>query len=301
MNLNLIGQYIRRAVSNFIDSILLNTLTVMTIVLAMLILSLFLLIFNNLGNFLSYKQKDVEISVYLADGILSERLLDLNKIIKSKDGVFGVRFISKEEARNSFLEWNKRLGQAVGNIDENPFPASFEIKLDPKFSDIGKIKDLVRDLKNLSGIENVDYSFEWHEKIKTFVKILRTAGIFIFIFLSIAVAFLISNTIRLNIYGRREEIAIMRMVGATNFFIKIPFLLEGFMQGVLGVLGALGILFASYILIKSNLENSLNFLTGGSGFHFLPKNYILFVLALGILVGLLGANFAVRRFLRREI
>ena len=301
MNLSLIKYFFKRTFLNLGAAPLLNLLTVFTITIIMLILSVFLLMISNLDTFLGRKEENVQISIYLKDSLEIGKIKDFQKSLEKKEGVAGVHFVSKEEALKLFMGWNQKLGPLVEKTGENPFPASFELKLEPRKWDPGKIKKMALDISNVDGVGSVDYSSEWFEKLSAFARGLRAIGVFAFIFLSLATIFLVSNTIRLNVYSRRDEIGIMRLVGATDLFIKIPFLIEGILQGFLGTVGALGILYVAYQLSYRYFENSLNYLLGGSGTVFLPKEYLFFMTGLGLFVGIFGSNFAVRKFLRSEV
>jgi len=300
MKLGLIEYFFRRTILSFKSSVLLNILTVVTITLTMLVLLTFTLIFKNMNSFLASQETAIGISVYLDDKITAGETEKLKKDLNSRKEFRSVRFVSKEDALKTFLGWNRNLGAVVGKMGENPFPASFEINLTSSQKSSEELASLAKELGKVKGVEDVRYSAEWIEKLSAFVKALRGIGIFILFFLLLATAFLVSNTIRLNIYSRRDEISIMRLVGATDFFIKLPFLLEGFVQGLAGTLLANGLLFVIYSITSPVFKKSLSYIVGGSGMVFLPMNYIVISLCLGALVGILGSDFAVRRFLRSE-
>jgi len=300
MKLGLIIYFLRRAWANLKSAVLLNILTVATVALTMLVLLTFVLIFHNINNFLAKEADSIGISVYLKDSISSARTEELRKILKTKKEFSDIKYLSKNDALETFLGWNRNLGAVIDKAEENPFPASFEITLKAKLLDDEGFEKTVKDLSILGGVEDIRYSSEWFDKLKTFVSALKGIGVFIFFFLILATAFLISNTIRLNIYARRDEISIMRLVGATDIFIKMPFMLEGFIQGLAGTLLASGLLFVMYHSTYKIFEKSLAYILGGTEMTFLPTGYILGILIAGIVLGILGSDFAVRRFLRSE-
>lgn len=299
MILRKLKYFFARAALSLRESLLLNSLTVLTIIITMLILSSFLLIFHNVSQVLGSKKASLEISVYLEDDIKKEQVEVLSKNIRKNEMVKSVSFFSRDDALKRFLSWNRKLEPLVKGLGENPFPASLEIVLKSGITEIEKVDSFAKELSGQKGVIKVNYSSQWAKKLSSFMSALKGIGLFLLFFLSVATLFMVSNTIRLNIYARRDEISIMRLVGATNGFIKIPFLIEGSLQGIIGSAGALLILFVIYKVSYSSFEDALSRL-GSSSYSFISSGYIVFVFTLGTLVGLVGAAFAVRRFLRRE-
>jgi cell division transport system permease protein len=300
MRISLIKYFFKRAFSSFKASILLNTLTVISIIFSMFILSLFMLFYVNLDDFLKVKGGNIEVSAYIRDSVGEAEAKKILAKIISMEGISKAEFISKEDARKAFLQWNKKFSPVVQRLGENPFPSSIEINLSADIRAPERVAAIAEKLSQLEGVESVDYSAEWVAKLLSFSRALRLLGIFILVFLLLATVLLVSNTIRLNLYSRRDEIGIMSIVGATGLFIKIPFLIEGILQGLLGSLGALFILFAVYRIFSPVAGEALGFILGGYGIVFLPVKQMTYVVALGTAIGLLGSNLAVRKFLRGE-
>lgn len=291
--------FVKRTAADFKASLLLNGLNILTVAVAMLILSFFLLIVHNVDRFLVRQEKDIRLSVYLVEGLSPSEMTQVERSIRSRDGVSDVFFLSKQKAKEIFIRWNRKIGQVVEEMQENPFPASFEVKVSP---DLGResVKAVAQAISGIKGVENVDYSSKWHERLSSFVNALRGIGIFLVVFLSVATVFLISNTIRLKVYTRRDEIGIMRIVGATDLFIKTPFVIEGVLAGFLGSLLALATIYAVYAIFAPDLENSLMYLMGGSKIVFMPSKYVYWTIGLGTAVGFFGSDSAVRKHLRSE-
>ena len=227
--------FIRRAVLNLKGAPLLNALTVVTISLTMLILSSFLLVFYNISSLLSGDRGQIEISVYLKDGLQKNEIEEIGKTIKGNPGVLDAKFVSKEEALNTFVSWNRKIGAVFEKIKENPLPASFELELSNEYIQPAKVKKLVTSIEKIKGVEDVDYSSQLFEKLSSFLRAIKAIGVFLLLFLSLATIFLVTSTIRLNIYSRRAEIGIMKIVGGIYLIIAVP-LLERPTLGEHGVL-----------------------------------------------------------------
>lgn len=202
-------------------------------------------------------------------------------------------YISKERALERFRE---RLGeqQSILNAlgDNNPLPNGYDIKVErPE-----QIKEIAQIIANIQGVENVRYGKEMVEKLFSLTKMIRTFGLIIIVFLALAATFIISNTIRLTVFARRREIGIMKYVGATDWFIRWPFLLEGMMLGFLGALIAVLVLMKLYSVFTGHMSVSIAFLP------ILPSYPILiylavFLLGVGMAIGALGSTISLRRFL----
>jgi len=182
----------------------------------------------------------------------------------------------------------------LDGLKKNPLPASFELL----FKDVnihqinpGKMKE---EIEKIEGVDEVQYSKEVLERFEGLMYVLKVAGFIIGGFLCLAVLFITSNTIKLTIYSRREEIEILKLVGATDWFVKIPFLIEGAVQGLLGGLLSLAVLFGLYSIffLKKVQVIGLPVLN----ITFLPTEYLGSILLLGLGLGLIGSFIAIGRF-----
>jgi len=204
------------------------------------------------------------------------------------------RFISKDKALSDL---RKALGPEAGlleGISKNPLPASFEVILTEvagKGSEPRKIKE---QLEKLEGVEEVQYSEEWVNRFRDLMKMVRLVGLIIGGLLFMGVLFIVTNTIKLTIYSRKDEIEILKLVGATDWFIKIPYMLEGMIQGVFSGLLALAALFLTYFFISK--EKAYFFSFALLDFSFIPHEYSLAILLLSVFLGLVGSFIAVDRF-----
>jgi cell division transport system permease protein len=146
----------------------------------------------------------------------------------------------------------------------------------------------------MDGIAEVQFSEEWLHRFKGLMNIIKLVGFVIGGLLCLGIVFIVTNTIKLTIYSRREEIEILKMVGATDWFVKIPFLLEGAIQGILSGIFALGMLYLGYFLLSTKKMHLLGL--AGLDFAFLPYEYSLSIVLISSVLGLLGCFIAVGRF-----
>ncbi|MFQ5735566.1 MAG: cell division protein FtsX, partial [Thermodesulfobacteriota bacterium] len=231
--------------------------TAVTLGFSLAIFSLFLLVFINVNGALSTWGDRTQVAVYVKASAPAPKRL--KKAVLAMEGVRSVVYISKKEAFEELRRGMKGHESILEGVDPATLPASLEIKLDGITSDPEKVDSLVAKLKALDWAEEVQYSREWAEKFSSFLRFLELGALFIGIFLAAATVFIISNTIRLAVYARKDEIEIMRLVGASDAYIKMPFFLEGVAQGVLGGVLAMGILALAMYVLKTNIPPYFGF------------------------------------------
>lgn len=205
--------------------------SISTVAVSLLVLGMFLMIFLNTNNLAQYLESQVQVSVYMQDSATEKELASVKEKLAKMPGVVKVTQVSKTQALERF---KKRLGdqeQLLHSLGkENPFPNSFEIQVDnPE-----RIKVLTPQIGQLPKVETAKFGQEVVEHLFQLTKILRFGGILLVVFLAMATLFIISNTIRLTVFARRKEVIIMKYVGATDWFIRWPFLLEGMTLGFFG-------------------------------------------------------------------
>ena len=220
------GFYFREALLSFRRSALMTSAAILSITTILIIVGVFLLIFINSSFFLINLESQLEIVVYLEDNISKAELDNLKSNIISMDGIKEVKYVSKEEAYQYLL---KNLGEQkdiLNAIEKNPLPASFEIQVkDPKV-----IEQVANRITEFKKVEEVEYGREIAEKLLNFTYVFRRAGMIVLALLVFASILIISNIIKITVYARRSEIEIMSLAGATSWFIKWPFIIEGFLQ-----------------------------------------------------------------------
>ncbi len=289
--------FLERAIANMRQNVFVNLVTVGTITLALLIVALFLLLFVNLENAAENWSEKVQVTIYYDKDLTTQEQSDLKSRIQGIPGTARVHWVGRDEAMQRFKGRLKGQETLLDGIRPEVLPASFEISLKKANRSTEAIDQYVASLKKLPNIGEVQYGEEWVRRFNTFLTFMRIVGGLVGGFLVLAVVFIVSNTIRLTVYARRDELEIMSLVGATRLFIKMPFLLEGLIQGLVGGLLALLLLLSVHLLFLHNAGNFLTFNPATAGLSFLPGEYIAALLAAGALLGFLGSLTALRRFI----
>ena len=268
--------------------------SVSTVVVSLMVLGMFLLIFLNTNNLAKHLEKQVQISVYMEDSATGGELATMQEELEKLPGVVEVVAITKEEALERFKE---RLGDQDKLLNslgsDNPFPYSFEVHLDKP----EHISEITQKISELPKVETARFGQEVVEQLFNLTKTLRIGGVVLILVLFMATLFIISNTIRLTVFARRKEVLIMRYVGATDWFIRWPFLLEGMALGFMGALVADLVLNNTYVALASNIHATLAFLPILPAY---PLMYYVdvFLLLAGTGIGALGSYISLRQFLR---
>ena len=294
MKIRTLEYFVREALASLRNNGLMSIASITTVALSLLILGMFLILVLNLNNMASALESQVQITVYLQDNLNDRQMREVGTQITKLPGVTQVNFLTKEEAMGRFKE---RLGEQQGLLtalgDTNPLPNSFEVKVDrPE-----QVKPVAQAIGQFKGVENTRFGQEVIEHLFTLTKMVRIAGLILIVFLALAALFIISNTIRITVFARRKEIGIMKYVGATDWFIRWPFLLEGMTLGFGGALIAVLLLAESYSLLIEQVHQSLAFLPLIPKYPFL--NHISIVLlVVGTIIGALGSTISLKRFMK---
>lgn len=268
--------------------------SVSTVALSLLILGIFLVMVLNLNHMVSTLETQVQISVYMEDGLTDRDMREIGTRITKLSGVTEVMFIDKKQAMDKFKE---RLGEQQGLLtalgETNPLPNSFEVKVDkPEL-----VKPVAQAVSQFSGVETAKYGQEVIEQLFSLTKMIRILGLILIVFLALAALFIIANTIRITVFARRKEIGIMKYVGATDWFIRLPFMIEGMILGFGGALCAVLILRQTYSEITEKVYESLAFLPLIPKDPFLTQISIV-LLVVGTAIGALGSTISLRRFMK---
>ncbi|HEY5672589.1 MAG TPA: permease-like cell division protein FtsX [Malonomonas sp.] len=290
--------FIRRALRNMRQWPLLCTAAILTMAVALATVATFFLVVVNIEQLAQSWTKEIQVIAYLETALPQRDIAETVKKLKLIPEVATVDYVSQEDALQRFRQ---RLGEDASlleGISRDLLPASFELGLRPEFRHQQGVEKVVRQLESSIDIEDMRYGQSWLERFNAFVDMLRFVGMVLGGFLLFAALFIVSNTIKLTLYARRDELEIMALVGATMRFIKVPFLLEGAIQGVLG--GLLSLVFLS-IVFKLVIERSLqSFWLTPTDFQllFLTSSQQLALVAGGMLLGLLGSLTSLRKFVR---
>jgi len=278
---------------SLIRNSLLNFAAVGTTAISLFVLGVGVLLVINTNEIAKTIESDIEIMVYMRHNLAEEDALTLEPLIDNISGVQETTFISRDEALKSLVkQFGDEVEESVG--EENPLPDTIKVKI----SDPREVNKIAAEIEDLPGVESVRYGGQdFVKKLFSLTNWVRIIGLLLITLLGLCGIFLIATTTRLTIFARRREINIMKYVGATDWFVRWPFLLEGIILGFFGALLAVGVLYFSYGALIAKIQETISFLP------LVNSSAVLFrifegLLAIGIVMGAVGSTFSVRRYLR---
>lgn len=282
----------REALLSFRRAPLLSALSITTIAFSLFTVGLFGLVAINLRQALRGLEERVEIVAFVFRGTPSETIAIASQDIAAFPEVQDVGYVSQEEAlqraRTELVEFR----DAYRDLQVNPLPASIEIRLKDGYRDAASVERVAQRLRSFGFIDDVRYGREWVQKLDYLRNITGLVGLVIGMAFAAVAVVIIGVTIRLTILQRAREISIMRLVGATNWFIRGPFLLEGALKGFLGGVLSLVLCYAGYLLFRDKSGGTL------SGLVFFGPEHMVLIVIFGVLLGLCGSLVSVGRHLR---
>jgi len=256
---------------------------------ALIIFGSFLMISINFDYIAKTVESQVEITAYVKDSVDQLKMNQIELSIKGLDEVKEVVFVSKEQALEEF---KKQVGEELLEGIENPLPNSFRIKVQTP----QEVAGVAEKIQKIDGIEEVKYGKGVVEKLFKITYWMRMLGLGVMAIFAVISVFIISNTIRITVFSRRREISIMKYIGATDWFVRWPFLLEGMMLGFSGSLIAIALLALGYSYIYDLVRINIPMIS------LLPLrefyDYSLGLLIVGTFLGAFGSGFSMRRFLK---
>jgi len=273
-------------------------LAVLTIAAGLFVLGFFLMINANLQRIIASWTDSAELAVYLRDDAGSEQVATLQDALNKSGLAASVQYSSKEEARREFARDFPDLAPAAAGLDRNPFPASFAVRLNARAQEAPAAVDtMIAGINATPGVADVRYDRTWLTRLNATVRVIRGAGLAIIILLAVACAMTVANVVRLAAMARRDEVAIMELVGAPFAYIRGPFIAEGLLQGGLGAILAVVALLATFAAIRARYAAFMADAVGLTGFAFVPMQIVLLIVVGGMALGCLG-GFAVARGVR---
>ena len=282
----------REALLSFRRAPLLSALSVTTIAFSLFTVGLFGLVAVNLRQALRGLEERVEIVAFTLRGTPAETIAIATQDIAAFPEVQDVGYVSEEEAlqraRTELVEFR----DAYRDLQVNPLPASIEVRLKDGYRDAASVERVAQRLKGFGFIDDVRYGREWVQKLDYLRNLTGLVGLVIGMAFAAVAVVIIGVTIRLTILQRAREISIMRLVGATNWFIRGPFLLEGALKGLLGGLLSLVLCYIGYLLFRDMSGGTL------SGLVFFRPEHMVLIIVFGVLLGLGGSLVSVGRHLR---
>ncbi len=265
----------------------LAALSAMSIALSLFVVGTFGLVAYNVSVTLSTVERRVEIVAYLRDDITASQLEILQNDVRSFPEVKDVIHVSKFEAMRNAMQQLEEFRDVFADLDVNPLPASIEIQLNPEYRDptsVGRVAELI---EIYPFVEDVRYGREWVDKIYQLRRLGGAVAAILGAAFAIVAILIIGTTVRMAVLARREEIVIMRLVGATDGFIRRPFLLEGFVTGLVGAVLALLLTYGAFRAVDVSLID----------LQWLPVTWVAAGTLGGALLGLIASGAALRRHL----
>ena len=290
----IIGRSIRDAFKSVFRNFSLSIASILCATITLLVVAISIVIAGNVDNATKGLEQELSIIVYLEKSATSDDATYLKSNIEKIAGVKEVIYKSKDEWKLEISE-SSDMSAVFESYDENPLLDSFVITV----NDVNKLNSITEEIKGMEKVKSANYGEDTVDTIITVFDVVKKAVVVIVIALIFVTAFLITNTIKLTIYSRRNEIEIMRLVGASNIAIKLPFVFEGFIIGVLGSLIPIFVTIYGYVIAYNKL-----------GGHIItelikliePYNFVFYValitVGLGAIIGMLGSVRAVRKYLK---
>ena len=294
MKINTVNYFISDAFKSLKRNKTISLASVITVLITFSVLGVFTLVAKNANLAIGGVESKIELKVYLMEDV---KLIDQREIevkLREQEGVKEIEYESKDQALENF---EKMMEDSPGLLDgytlkNNPLPASYIVRLtDPSYAE--SISEAV---KELPGVESIGNQQDVINRVQSIVKVVRIVGIGLFVILIGVSIFLIMNTTKLTVYSRRREVGIMKFVGATDWFIRWPFIIEGMVIGLLGAILSIIVVYVAYNLTAGAIANNLLMVSMVSPSYILTSLSWQFVLG-GIAIGGFASYTALRKFL----
>ena len=290
--------FIREAFHNLWHFKARHAISLAIICLSFVVLGVFLCLSNNLREKARAMAQNLAVVFYFDPSVPAADRLPVEEEIRRSPLVGGFRAVPPDEAFARFLADFPDLKEIVLNLGQNPFPPSIEVSLKDPAAPSDAILGFIEQIKRYPAVRDVQFNRDWADKIASLGRLATAIGAFFGGILVLAAFFIISNVIKLIVIARRSEIEILRLVGATNTFIRIPFLLEGTLLGAVGGLLSIGLVFLLVRLFPAAAGQTLGALQELIGFRFLTLGQSFGLVGGGGFVGFLGSLSSLSRFLR---
>lgn len=284
---------LKESLRGFNSAKLSTAASVITITLSLILIALYYTLSFNSNKLIKSIKDKVEIEVFIDDNLNPDDINNLKEKIKTIGGVKQITFISKDDA---FKIFEKEYGREMLDLYEsNPLPASFKINLYDEYKSLDRINKIKTQLSSIQNVNEIVFPEKNLQLIEKNTSGILFINLVILIIITLTSVFLVSNTIRLVIASRKKIIETFKLLGARNSYIMMPFIIEGFLQGLAG-----GI-FASAVIYFLLLVYSTRFSQNEMKLDFLGLEYMSYLTVIGIILGILGSMFSVKRFLKAHI
>ena len=291
----ILGRSIRDSFKSVFRNFSLSIASIACTTITLILVSVALIVSHNVNNVTKNLESELSIVVYLEKDTTIEQIDELENKIKALDNVNMVEYKSKDEWKVEMQSYSETLETTLSYIESNPLLDSFVVTV----NDVQAFAETANQIRELEKVESADYGAGMVEQVITIFDIIEKVTLVIVVALVLVTAFLISNTIKLTIFSRRSEIEIMRLVGTSNTAIKLPFLFEGFVLGVIGSIIPIIVTIYGYIIIYDKLDG---YLFSQMIQLVKPLNFVFYVaiilLVIGSVVGMFASFRAVKKYLK---
>jgi len=264
-----------------------------TIAAALFVLGGFLVLTSNMERLFTRWQEAAEFSVYLHDDFTPAQQAAVESVLRESGLVRAIDVVSKDEALRRFKNNFGELATAAQDLPENPLPASIEVRLVAN-ANLGSVEALAGHASKLAGVSDVRYDRRWIERLVSMVNAVRAGGFALAAILIVAAALTVASVVRFALLARREEIHIMQLVGAPLAYIRGPFVVEGLIEGGVGAVLALAVLWGAFIVLRGRQGTMVAGIVDQSTLAFLSVPMCAALLAGGMIVGCIGGLIAAR-------
>ncbi|MFQ5579513.1 MAG: cell division protein FtsX [Nitrospiria bacterium] len=274
-------------------------LSLISLSLTLMLFGLFLLFYYNFQGLIGTMRENIQFSIYIDDNIDDDQIGRIKEVLSGDQRIDSFDYITKGKALEIFEAYfqDQSLLKSLGG---NPLPASFEVHVKVDFQNPSELRKMIKDFGGLSGVDEIHHGSELFQNLNAFLGFMRIVGVGIGAFLAVAVMTIVANTIRLHFYNRKEEIEIMKLIGATHRFIKIPFFMEGSLMGSVGGVLASLILFSLYSFSRVHLQALIGMIGHFQGIRFLPLSMLVGLIIAGGTFGGIGSLVSLNQLLRLQ-
>ena len=287
--------WIKNALRGIRAGLLIQLASTTSIALCLLLVGLAMMSLYNLDRVTRLWGRGTQVIIYLKPDAPKARVASLHGLLQGRDEVGTVRWISSEQALSRLRETLGTHASVLADVERGFLPASLEISL--RQDQPGRVRALVALLSASSLVDEVDYMGDWARRLSSLVDLINALALALAVIVAFACLYIVGSTIRLGVHARQEEIEILKLVGATDRFIRAPFMIEGALQGLVGAGMASGLLYLIFRLGAPRVEQLLANAFSRIDMAFLPTDQLLMGLAAGGLLGLIGSSLALRRYM----
>jgi cell division transport system permease protein len=295
---NLLKTTFKNAVLNIVRNKLINFLSFGIIAFTLLIFGIFNYITYSLDLFTEGFSKNIKAIFYFHEDARQNEIQMLIKKAKESLLVEKATFTSKNQAEVGFSRQFPELKYILSEFKKSPFPASIEIEFKKEYNLDTRLISFIEDIEKLNIVESKQVNIDWAKKIIAFKKFINVVGMFLSLILIFVSIFIIFNVIKINIFYRKDEINVLKLVGATDWYIKFPFIIEGGLLGFFGSIMAGGLLFITIKFFPLYATFMFNMVKGMVDFTAIPLSIFTKLIALGTAIGLFSSYFSARQFLK---